>query len=121
MSVHPNKVLVRRIFEEMWNRGDPAAAGEIFSRPEGVEQFMREFLTAFPDLEHIIEDEIAEVDQVVVRFSAHGTHKGPWREYAPSGKRIHYSGVTIARIENGMVVEHHTWWDRQELIEQIQE
>jgi predicted ester cyclase len=63
---------------------------------------------------------IAEEDQVAVRFSAHGTHSGPWLDFAPTGMSIHYSGVTWARIAGGKIVEHQTWWDKAALIEQLE-
>jgi predicted ester cyclase len=119
MSEAENKNLVRRIYEEMWNAHDPAAAGELFTRPEGVQRFVGEFLSAFPDLAHTVEGLIAEGDQVAARFSASGTHTGPWKQYAPTGKPVRYTGVTIARIADGKIAEHHTWWDTTELIEQI--
>ena len=114
-----NKVLVRRIFEEMWNQGNLAAASEIFAEPESVQKFVREFLTAFPNLQHTVEELIAEGDRVVARFSAQGTHTGPWKQYPASGKPVHYTGVTIATVEAGKITHHHTWWDTLEVVEQI--
>jgi len=115
-----NKALMRRIYEEMWNQGYPSLAAEVFDRPEGVERFVKGFLTSFPDLRHTIEEMIAEGDRVAVRFSSHGTHTGPWLHFAPTGKPIHYTGVTLARIVAGKVAEHHTWWDKAGLMEQIE-
>ncbi len=114
-----NKALMGRIYEEMWNMGNPALAAEIFARPQGVARFVSEFLLSFPDLKHTVEEMIAEGDGVAVRFSAHGTHAGQWMEFAPTGKSIHYSGVTLAQIQGEKIIEHHTWWDKASLIEQI--
>ena len=114
-----NKGLMRRIYDEMWNGGDPGLASEIFARPEGVESFVRQFLLSFPDLQHMVEEMIAEGDRVAVRFSAHGTHTGQWLEFAPRGRSIQYTGVTLARIAEGKIVEHQTWWDKAGLMEQI--
>ena len=116
-----NKALMRRIYEEMWNGANPGLATELFERPEGVEQFVRQFLESFPDLQHTVEGMIAEGEQVAVRFSARGTHSGTWMDVAPSGKSIHYTGVTLARITGGRIVEHTTWWDKAALIEQLKE
>ena len=114
-----NKVLMRRIYDEMWNGEKLALAAELFAQPEGVERFVSQFLSSFPDLQHTVEGMIAEGDQVAVRFSAQGTHTGPWLDFAPTGKRIHYTGVTLARLEDDKILEHHTWWDQAALIEQL--
>ena len=115
-----NKALMRRIYEEMWNRADRSIAVEIFAQPEGVERFVSQFLLAFPDLQHTIEEMIAEDDHVAVRFSAHGTHIGQWMHSAPTGKSIQYTGVTVARVAEDKIIEHHTWWDKASLIEQVE-
>jgi predicted ester cyclase len=114
-----NKVLVARIYEEMWNQRKLSVANEIFAQPESVQRFLGEFLNAFPDLQHKVEELIAEGDRVVARFSAQGTHTGQWKDFAPSGNLIHYSGITLVRIVGNKIVEHHTWWDRLEVIDQI--
>jgi predicted ester cyclase len=114
-----NKALMSRIYEEMWNAGNPALAKEIFTQPEGVERFLRQFLISFPDLQHAIEGMIAEGDRVAVHFSSRGTHAGPWMQFAPTGKSIHYTGITLARISGDKIIEHHTWWDKAGLIEQL--
>ena len=114
-----NKGLMRRVYEEMWNGGSPALAAEIFAQPEGVERFVSQFLASFPDLKHTAEEMIVDGEHVAVRFSAHGTHTGAWMGFAPTGKSIHYTGVTWARIADGKIIEHQTWWDKAGLIEQI--
>ena len=114
-----NKVLMRRVYEEMWNAGNPALAVEIFALPTGVERFVRQFLFSFPDLQHTVETMIAEGDQVAVCFSARGTHAGKWMDFAPTEKSIQYTGITLARIAGDKIVEHHTWWDKAGLMEQV--
>ena len=114
-----NKALMSRIYKEMWNGGSPALALEIFAQPEGMERFVSRFLLSFPDLQHTIEEMIEEGDQVAVRFSAQGTHSGQWVDFTPTGKSIHYTGVTLARIAGNQIIEHHTGWDKTGLIEQI--
>jgi predicted ester cyclase len=115
-----NKALMRRIYEEMWNKANPALAAELFAQPEGVERFVSQFLLSFPDLQHTVEEMIAEGDQVAVRFSAQGTHSGQWLGFTPTGRSIHYTGATLARIVGDTIVEHHTWWDKAALIEQLE-
>lgn len=114
-----NKTLMRRIYEKMWNGGNPALAMEIFRQPEGVERFVSQFLVSFPDLQHTVQEMIEEGDQVAVRFSARGTHVGQWMDFAPTGKTIHYTGVTLARLTGDKVSQHYTWWDKASLMEQI--
>ena len=118
-TIAQNKALAHRIYDEMWNKANPAVANEIFANPEGVQKAVSLFLAAFPDLRHTVEGMVAENDLITIRFSASGTHTGQWKEFAPSGKPIHYTGVTLARIERGKIVDHHTWWDTMEVIEQI--
>ena len=114
-----NKVLMRRVYEEMWNQSGAALASEIFAQPAGVERFVSQFLRSFPDLQHTVEDMIAEKDRVAVRFTARGTHTGQWQHFAATGSPIEYSGVTLARIAGDKIIEHETWWDKAGLMEQL--
>jgi len=110
---------MRRVYEEMWNQARASMASEIFDHPEGVERFVSQFLASFPDLQHTVEEMIAEDDRVAARFTARGTHLGHWIQFAPTGISIHYTGVTLARIAGYKIIEHHTWWDKAGLMEQI--
>jgi predicted ester cyclase len=114
-----NKALMRRVYEEMWNRARPAIAAELFASPEGVEKFVSQFLRSFPDLQHRVEGMVAEGDQVAVRFSARGTQTGPWLDFSATGRSVQYTGVTLARIAGDKIIEHHTWWDKAGLLDQI--
>ena len=85
-----NKAIVRRIFEEVWNQGKLDVIDDIYAAdfvdhmpgspdihgPEGFKQFVNMYRTAFPDIKFTIEDQIAEGDKVVNRFTFTGTHKG---------------------------------------------
>jgi steroid delta-isomerase-like uncharacterized protein len=114
-----NKALMRRIYEELWNRKELALTAELFSRPRGVEEFVSQFLQSFPDLQHTVNGMITEGDQIAVQFSASGTHSGTWMEFPATGKAIQYRGVTWARIADGKIIEHYTLWDKAGLIDQI--
>lgn len=114
-----NKAIVRRIYEDLWNKGNMAAADEIFAKPESVKQYVSTFLAAFPDLQHTVEEMIAEGEVVMTHFSARGTHTGHWHSIAPTNKQIAYTGVTVARLKNGQIIKHQTTWDTLSVLEQL--
>lgn len=60
---------------------------------------------AFPDVRYEIDDVIAEGDRVVVRWTRVGTHLGPFRGIAPTGRRVTHSGVRIWRFAGGRAVD----------------
>ena len=109
-----NKALVRRAFEEVWNQSkltvideliasnavynDPNVPGGKLTGPEGVKQFVQIYRTAFPDVRVTINDQIAEGDKVVTRWTATGTHKGQLMGIAPTNKPATVTGIDVARF-----------------------
>src|SRR6476469_9907249 len=45
-------------------------------------------LSAFPDLEHTVEEQTVSGDIVATRATIRGTHRGPLMGAAPTGRRI---------------------------------
>jgi steroid delta-isomerase-like uncharacterized protein len=72
---------------------------------KGTMQASEVYRTAFPDAEIAVEDTIAEADKVVIRWSGYATHKGPFLDVPPTGKRVTLEGITIFRVEKGRVAE----------------
>ena len=129
-----NKAVVRRLFEELWNKGNLSVADEIFAPnythhdpstpdfergPESEKKRATLYRTAFPDLRLTIEDLIAEGETVMARWSCRGTHKGDLSGIAPTGKQFTISGVSIARLAGGKMVEGWVNWDAQGLMQQL--
>ena len=73
--------------------------------PEAITTVLGALLTGFPDVQHTIEQVIADGDFVVIRFQAVGTHEGEFQGYEPTGKQVTWSGINIFRFECGRIVE----------------
>ncbi|GIK43546.1 MAG: hypothetical protein BroJett011_73790 [Chloroflexota bacterium] len=133
MSLVENKAIVRRGWEEIWNKGNLTIAPEHYALtyvshmpgnpdmygPEGHNQLVTMYRTAFPDLHFTVEDQIAEGDKVVNRVTARGTHLGEFRGIPPTGKPITVTGITIDRIAGGKLVESWASWDFLGLLQQL--
>ena len=128
MSAEANKALVRRFYEEVWGSGNYDVADEVFAPeyvrhdlragdpvpgPEGQKQIARDFCTAFPDLAFDVELVFGEGDFVVGRWTASGTHTGPWAGIEPTGRTMRFSAANIFRFADGKVVE--IWNHRDDL------
>ena len=112
-----NKKLARKIFEEIWNQGALPLADELYDAdyvahishyPEairGVEafkQFVALFQALHSDLQFTVEDQIAEGDQVVTR----------WTARSPGlGTDVAVTGISIHRLADGRFVESWDNWD----------
>lgn len=129
-----NKAIVRRLMEEVWTNGDLSLVDQLISvnykhhdtstpdfgpGPEGERKRATLYRSAFPDLQFIVEDVIAEGETVSVRWTSQGTHRGPLSGIAPSGKKVSVSGMTLARFAGGKMVESWVNWDALSLLQQL--
>jgi steroid delta-isomerase-like uncharacterized protein len=134
MSVEENKALLRRVFEEGWNAGnldlfnetdspeyvlhDPSVPEDVRG-VESAKQFASMYLRAFPDLRFTIEEQVAEGDKVVTRWTSSATHQGELMGIPATGNRTGVSGFTISRISEGKLVEDWNNWDTLGLMRQL--
>jgi steroid delta-isomerase-like uncharacterized protein len=109
-----NKAVVRAYLGEIAQRGNMIARERYFTStttfngdPDLARQFARiaERRRAFPDLEMVIEQQIAEGPWVATRVTYRGTHTGEFAGIPATGRRIEYAGTAMDRVENGKVVE----------------
>jgi steroid delta-isomerase-like uncharacterized protein len=129
-----NKTIARRVIDEIFNQGrievideiisadfvgHDAALPEPTSGPEGLRQTVAAYRGGFPDINIAIDDQVAEGDRVVTRWTARGTHDGDLWGIAPTAKQATVTGITIDRIEGGKIVESWTNWDTIGLLQQI--
>lgn len=129
-----NKTVVRRLFDELWNKGNLPVADELIAPsyarhdastpdvgrgPESEKKRVTLYRNAFPDLRFTIEDIIDEGETVVARWSCRGTHKGELSGIAPMGKQFVISGISIVRFAGGKMVEGYVNWDALGLMKQL--
>ena len=134
MSAEENKTIVRRINEEVWNKGDLDVIDELIADdavisvvgapqeirgPAGFREFVTMYRTAFPDLRITVDEQIGEGDVVVNRWTATGTHEGELMGIAATGKQATTSGVNINRISGGKLVQGWGLFDQLGLLQQI--
>jgi steroid delta-isomerase-like uncharacterized protein len=117
-----NKALIRRWFEEVWNKGRSEAIGEMLSEdallhglsdnedkplrgPAEFLPFHQTFRGAFPDINVVVEDTLAEGDMVVARCTVQGRHSGDHLGVAATQAPVRFTGIGIGRIRDGKIVE----------------
>lgn len=131
-----NKALIRRWFEEVWNKGREEAIDEMFAPagiahgladdagnalrgPQDFKPFFRKFRSAFPELEIVVEDIVAEGDKVAARCSVRGNHQSDSLGFAATGLSTEFTGITIVRIEDGRIVEAWNNFDFMTMFKQL--
>src|SRR6185503_1533538 len=108
MSTEENKAIVHRLFDELFNKGNPAAANEIIAvdyidhspipapmpGPEGFGQRTVMLRTAFVS-ECVFGEFLAEGDMVAFTWTLRGIHNGPFAGMTPTGKLLTLSGINV--------------------------
>jgi predicted ester cyclase len=105
-----NKVVVRRLVDEVFNGGRLEVIDELYA-PDlaaAARRWIAPFQASFPDVHREIVELIAEGDKVVGRFTCSATHQGKWLGQAPTGRRFErIDEVWILRLRDGKIV--HVW------------
>ena len=122
-----NKAIVGRWFTEFWGETCNLAVVDEIAAPDmllqyslhaprrgrsDIKAFMTDFRSAFPDLKFGGTAElIAEGEYVVGQWEGGGTHTGPaFGDFlagslpAATGRRMHFTGTTVLRIQGGRIV-----------------
>jgi predicted ester cyclase len=127
------KLIVKRLIEEPWkgNRdvideyaapgyvGHDSAAPEPHRGPAGLRANFEKYIAGFPDGRITVDDQIAEGDKVATRWTGRGAQTGEIAGIAPTGKEVTVSGMTISKLEGGLVVEEWTTWDTLGMLVQL--
>lgn len=128
---------IRRWFEEVWNKGREEAIDEMFAEdgiahgladqtgaqlrgPNDFKPFFHSFRGAFPDIEVIVEDTIAEGDRVAARCRLRATHAGDTLGFAATQKPMEITGIAIVRVRDGKIVEAWNNFDFMTMRQQLQ-
>jgi predicted enzyme related to lactoylglutathione lyase/ferritin-like metal-binding protein YciE/predicted ester cyclase len=86
--------------------------------------YIQAYITAFQDLHFDIERTIAAGDDVVVLWTATGTHTGPLRNpngmaIPPTNKQVHVRGITTYTFNNNKIAQSVVHFDTGELLQQL--
>jgi len=128
MSAEENKATLRRFMEEAFGEGKPELVDELLDADfvrydpyieagevrgtQTVKENIVWFRNAFPDLTCTVEEQVAEGDKVVSRWTLRGTHRGDFFGVAPTGNRVEFTGIQIDRFnESGKIVEERAEFD----------
>ena len=128
-----NKVVVNRLYEEVWGHGNMAVVDELVAdnfvghtQPseipntrEGFKMFAGTYLNAFPGMKMTVDDIITEGDKVVARWSAVGKHKGGLMGIPATDKDVTVTGIDITRIVGGKIVEEWEEFDLAGMMMQL--
>ena len=123
-----NEAVVGRWFTEFWGKTyNPAVVDELAAPDmllkyslheprhgrEDIKAFMHGFRASFPDLNFWgTAPLLADGDRVIGQWEGGGTHTGPaFGDFlvgslpAASGRKMHFTGITILRLKGGKIVE----------------
>lgn len=136
MSPEQNKTIVRRWLKDLFEKGNLSLADELFTKdsishdrsgpngewprgPEGPRAVAQYYRGAFPDIQYTIEDQIAEGDKVVTRWTARGTNNGSLMGMPATGKTALVTGIETDRLENGKIAESWVNFDAMTMLVQL--
>jgi steroid delta-isomerase-like uncharacterized protein len=133
-SPDQNKQVVQTFMEECWNRGNLNKVSELltdqvrFHDPvfpslnpgtQNIRNHIEGCRKAFPDIHFTIDDTIAERNEVVIHWTAQGTHKGPFLGMQPTNRKVTVNGTSIHRFEGSKIAEGYTNWNLATMMAQL--
>ena len=95
-----------------------AGVGDVVG-PDGMKGYVTELRTGFPDFNVTIDELMVADDKMVELWTVTGTNEGSFMEQPPTGMPLKISGVTIARVVNGLTVEEWVYWDTLAVQQQL--
>ena len=130
------KTLPHEWFEEVWNQRNTGAIDRLLAAdavlhgmvdengkelcgPEAFKAFHSRFLKAFPNLKVEVLDTVVEGDKQACRCVVRGRHEGDALGFAATQKNVEITGMAIALVKNGKIIEGWNNFDFLSLYSQL--
>ena len=133
MTLEENKKFMVYFIEEVINRKNLDAANDLVLEDfiehlpfpgqgpgrEGLKFALNSMFTGFPDMHWTVNEQIAEGEKVVTRFTWTGTHQGEFMGIPPTSKQVEVWGVVIDVVSNNLFSESRIIMDNVGLLQQL--
>ena len=133
MGIEENKVVVRRIAEDVWNQGNTSLLPELLApeysyhapngleieKPEGYKRLVNIMKAAIPDRHMEVLSIIGEGNELAVQFSSSGTFTGKLLEWEPTGKSYKSKFANFYKFKDGKVIEETEYFQEPSFEEQV--
>lgn len=86
---------------------------------EAIKGYVTYMRTGFPDFNVTLDELIIAEDHSIGRWTVTGTNTGPLGDSPPTGKKVKYSGIEVARIVDGKTVESWIYYNQAALFIQL--
>jgi hypothetical protein len=126
-------VLAKRWFDEVWNRGDESAIARMMhpqalvhglgatpiTGPEQFKPFYRVFQRAFREMQIDVMRTVVQGEMCAVHCRVRARHVGPDLGGPATGSQVDFSGITMLRARDGLIVEGWNCFDFLTMYQQI--
>jgi steroid delta-isomerase-like uncharacterized protein len=125
MTAEDYKAIDRQYFEEVWTEGNAAAVDRFYAPTfvchhppradirgrDGIRKQVERTHGAYADVRYTLDDQIAEGNETLTRWTMRGTPRKPITGVAPSGLPVVITGLTLMRYNaDGQMQEEWTYW-----------
>ena len=132
--IQDHKKMIRRVFEEVWNRNDFSLIDQVYAPeyvahvagsprdiegPEQFKQFVALHGVLTSELHFSVDDQIAEEDRVATRWTATSTAASGLIPGGSDGQKITVTGISIHRFVDEKIVESWDNWDALTLYQSL--
>lgn len=128
MSVEQNKANEKRLYDEVWNKGNLSLIPELVSADyvsgdykglEGYRRLVEWFRGPMPDLHFTIDEIVGEGDKVVYRLSGTGTYTGSVQGIDIKDKKLSWTQAIFTEWKNGKVAKGVSLQDSVQVLRQL--
>lgn len=131
-ELHHHERLLRRWFDDVWNRGRLEAIDELswpncvfyaegaaLRGPAEIRRRADAIRAGFSDFDIRFEQVATHHDLVIGRWRMSMTNTGVWMEMPPTNERIVVHGSTWMRVYNGRLAERWDYWELQQITDAV--
>ena len=131
-----NEALIRRWFEEVWNKKNEAAIDEMldddciaYGLPDGkggevdnkskFKELFHAFVLAYPDINVTVEETMSKENHAFARCSITGTHLGEGLGFSATQKGVAFTGMLLIEVRDGKITKAWNEFDFLNMYQQL--